>query len=76
MNRQFERRQAAILAYLRTRELRPPSYREIMAATGTRGLSTIAYHLNALAARGLIEREHGKHRAIRVTTREDSNATT
>ena len=45
---------------------RVPSIRELCAATGLSSTSTVAYHLKALEERGLIEREEGLNRCIRV----------
>jgi repressor LexA len=48
-----------------------PSIREIGEALGLRSTSTVHYHLTGLAARGLIQWEVGKNRAIRVLARHD-----
>lgn len=45
---------------------RVPSVRELCAATGFKSTSTVAYHLKALEERGLIEREEGLNRCIRL----------
>ena len=45
---------------------RVPSVRELCDATGFRSTSTVAYHLRALEERGLIEREEGLNRCIRL----------
>ena len=45
---------------------RIPSVRELCDATGFKSTSTVAYHLKALEERGLIEREEGLNRCIRV----------
>ena len=45
---------------------RVPSVRELCTATGFRSTSTVAYHLKALEERGLIEREEGLNRCIRL----------
>ena len=45
---------------------RIPSVRELCDATGFRSTSTVAYHLKALEERGLIEREEGLNRCIRL----------
>ena len=45
---------------------RVPSIRELCAATGLSSTSTVAYHLRALEERGLIEREEGLNRCIRL----------
>ena len=45
---------------------RIPSVRELCAATGFKSTSTVAYHLKALEDAGLIEREEGLNRCIRI----------
>ena len=45
---------------------RVPSVRELCSATGFKSTSTVAYHLKALEERGLIEREEGLNRCIRL----------
>ena len=45
---------------------RVPSVRELCIATGFKSTSTVAYHLKALEERGLIEREEGLNRCIRL----------
>lgn len=45
---------------------RVPSVRELCEATGFKSTSTVAYHLKALEERGLIEREEGLNRCIRL----------
>ncbi len=45
---------------------RIPSVRELCGATGFKSTSTVAYHLKALEDRGLIEREEGLNRCIRL----------
>ena len=47
-------------------EGRVPSVRELCAATGFKSTSTVAYHLKALEDAGLIEREEGLNRCIRI----------
>ena len=47
-------------------EGRVPSVRELCAATGVTSTSTVAYHLKALEDAGLIEREEGLNRCIRI----------
>lgn len=44
-----------------------PSVRELCAATGFKSTSTVAYHLKALEDRGLIQREEGLNRCIKLT---------
>ena len=48
---------------------RIPSVREICEATGLSSTSTVHLHLNTLEQRGLIEREHGVNRCIRIVGR-------
>ncbi len=43
-----------------------PSIRELCAATGLSSTSTVAYHLKALEEKGLIEREEGLNRCIKL----------
>ncbi len=45
---------------------RVPSIRELCEATGLKSTSTVAYHLRVLEERGLIEREEGLNRCIRL----------
>ena len=45
---------------------RVPSVRELCEATGFKSTSTVAYHLKALEEKGLIEREEGLNRCIRL----------
>ena len=45
---------------------RIPTVRELCEATGFKSTSTVAYHLRALEERGLIEREEGLNRCIRL----------
>lgn len=45
---------------------RIPSVRELCDATGFKSTSTVAYHLKALEDKGLIEREEGLNRCIRL----------
>ena len=47
-------------------EGRVPSFRELCAATGLKSTSTVHLHLNTLEEKGLIEREHGVNRCIKV----------
>lgn len=51
---------------------RVPSVREICDNTGLSSTSTVHYHLKSLEDRGLIEREHGVNRCIRITGDEKS----
>lgn len=48
-------------------ESRVPSVREICAATGLKSTSTVHLHLKTLEERGLIEREKGFNRCIRLS---------
>ncbi len=47
-------------------ESRIPSVREICSATGLKSTSTVHLHLKTLEERGLIERDHGMNRCIRL----------
>lgn len=47
-------------------ESRIPSVREICYATGLKSTSTVHLHLKTLEERGLIERDHGMNRCIRL----------
>lgn len=49
-----------------SQEGRVPSVRELCQATGLKSTSTVHLHLNTLEERGLIEREHGVNRCIKV----------
>lgn len=49
-----------------SQEGRVPSVREICSATGLKSTSTVHLHLKTLEERGLIEREAGLNRCIRV----------
>lgn len=51
---------------------RIPSVRELCTATGFKSTSTVAYHLKALEDRGLIEREEGLNRCIRLKREQPS----
>ncbi len=51
---------------------RIPSVREICAATGLRSTSTVHLHLKTLEERGLIERDRGMNRCIRLSGEERS----
>ena len=52
--------------YKCSNEGRVPSIRELCAATGFKSTSTIALHLKTLEERGLIEREEGLNRCIKI----------
>ena len=60
--------QQKVFDYLMSRagEGLPPTVREICAATGIRSTSTVFAILGALEKQGLIEREEGTSRAVRV----------
>lgn len=51
---------------------RVPSVREICAATGLKSTSTVHLHLKTLEERGLIEREKGFNRCIKLSKAEKS----
>jgi len=48
-----------------------PTIREICDATCCRSTSTVAYNLDSLERRGLITREQGKARTIRLVGKEE-----
>lgn len=54
-------------------ENRIPSVREVCAATGLKSTSTVHLHLNTLEERGLIERDKGLNRSIRLSGFEKSS---
>lgn len=66
--------QQKILDYLKecSVDSRVPSVREICEQTGLSSTSTVHHHLKALEEKGLIEREHGVNRCIRITGEEKS----
>lgn len=53
-------------------ENRVPSVRELCEATGFRSTSTVHLHLKTLEERGLIERQSGLNRCIRIKNEEPS----
>ena len=66
--------QQKVFDYIRScaQEFRIPSVREICAATGLSSTSTVHLHLKTLEERGLIEREKGLNRSIRLSGDEQS----
>lgn len=52
---------------------RVPSVREVCAATGLKSTSTVHLHLKTLEEKGLIERERGLNRCIRLSGSEKSS---
>ena len=54
-------------------ESRVPSVREICAATGLKSTSTVHLHLKTLEEKGLIEREKGFNRCIKLSKAEQSS---
>lgn len=66
--------QQKVFDYIRScaQEFRIPSVREICAATGLSSTSTVHLHLKTLEERGLIEREKGLNRSIRISGDEQS----
>lgn len=54
-------------------ENRIPSVREVCAATGLKSTSTVHLHLKTLEERGLIERDKGLNRSIRLSGYEKSS---
>lgn len=62
-------RESEILTFLRAyidQNGYPPTIREIVDGTSLSSTSTVAYNLDALEQRGLILREQGKARTIRL----------
>lgn len=55
-------------------EGRVPSVRELCQATGLKSTSTIHLHLKTLEERGLIQREHGLNRCIKIVGEETSTS--
>ena len=53
-------------------DFRVPSVREVCAATGLKSTSTVHLHLKTLEERGLIQRDKGLNRSIRITGSEKS----
>ncbi len=53
---------------------RVPSVRELCDVTGLKSTSTVHFHLNNLEKMGLIEREHGVNRCIKVVGRGERSA--
>ena len=68
----LSKNQQKILNYLKdcSQQGRVPSVREICDRVGLRSTSTVHHHLNALEEKGLILREHGVNRCIRITGEE------
>ena len=66
--------QQKILDYLKrcSSDGRVPSVREICDEVGLSSTSTVHHHLNALEEKGVIVREHGVNRCIRITGEEKS----
>lgn len=44
----------------------PPSFRQIAEATGLRSLSAVAFHVGALVDQGVLLRDPGTARSVRV----------
>ena len=61
--------QQKVYDYIRecAQESRIPSVREVCAATGLKSTSTVHLHLKTLEERGLIERDKGLNRSIRLS---------
>lgn len=74
MRKELSKSQQKILEYLKecSRYGRVPSVREICDNTGLSSTSTVHHHLKSLEEKGLIEREHGVNRCIRITGEEKS----
>ena len=68
--------QQKIFDYLKecSSEGRVPSVREICSETGLSSTSTVHHHLKALEEKGLISREHGVNRCIKISGEEKSTA--
>lgn len=68
--------QQKILDYLKecSCDGRVPSVREICEQTGLSSTSTVHHHLNALEEKGLIAREHGVNRCIRIVGEEKTTS--
>ncbi len=66
--------QQRILDYLKecSADGRMPSVREICTETGLSSTSTVHHHLKSLEEKGLIEREHGLNRCIKIAGEEKS----
>jgi repressor LexA len=52
-----------------------PSYREISAALGYKSVSTVAVHIEALIAKGLLERKDNSARSLQVVGRTHTEKT-
>lgn len=67
--------QQKVYDYIRecAQESRVPSVREICAVTGLKSTSTVHLHLKTLEEKGLIEREKGLNRSIRLSGSEKSS---
>lgn len=67
--------QQKVYDYIRecAQDSRIPSVREICAVTGLRSTSTVHLHLKTLEERGLIERDKGLNRSIRLSGSEKSS---
>lgn len=67
--------QQKVYDYIRecAQDSRVPSVREICAVTGLRSTSTVHLHLKTLEERGLIERDKGLNRSIRLSGSEKSS---
>lgn len=50
-----------------------PSYREICSALGYKSVSTVAVHIEALIAKGLLERKDNSARSLQVVGRTNSD---
>lgn len=67
--------QQKVYDYIRecAQESRVPSVREICSVTGLRSTSTVHLHLKTLEEKGLIERDKGLNRSIRLSGSEKSS---
>ncbi len=63
------KRQQQILAFIRQYLIRsgyPPTFREIAEGVGLRSTNSVTHQLGQLEERGLIEREPGVYRGLRL----------
>jgi SOS-response transcriptional repressor LexA len=67
--RPMGRSRRIILGMVLAADGRPPSLREMMAATGARNTNGVEFHLKALRAAGLVDWFPGKARTIRPKCR-------
>jgi len=71
MAAQLTARQSEVLAFITDREARgntPPTYREICQRFGYKSTKAAADHVAALERKGLVSRERGRARGLRLTS--------